>query len=150
MRIHSIGFKVGAKSACYIMANGTQKDIFLSMPRSKWSVPAVYLQCHAVYTAGTLQPMQCTCSMAAFCTLHIHWQQVEVYLQCTCSLHCSYTACTLHFGLGGRMKVLQYSTGCAGECSEVTKSTVPYLLKDVSCSKLWSHHYIPFTLWLIL
>ncbi len=31
-----------------------------------------------------------------------------------------------------RMKFLQYGTGCAGECSEVTKSTVPYLLKDFS------------------
>ena len=29
----------------------------------------------------------------------------------------------------GRTKFLQYGTGCAGECSEVTKSTVPYLLK---------------------
>ncbi len=29
----------------------------------------------------------------------------------------------------GRMKFLQYGTGCEGECSEVTKSTVPYLLK---------------------
>ena len=30
----------------------------------------------------------------------------------------------------GRMKFLQYGTGCAGECSEVTKSTVPYLLSQ--------------------
>ncbi len=27
------------------------------------------------------------------------------------------------------MKFLQYSTGCAGECSEVTEATAPYLLK---------------------
>ena len=31
----------------------------------------------------------------------------------------------------GRMKFLQYGTGCAGEGSEVTESTVPYLLKQV-------------------
>ncbi len=78
----------------------------------------VYLQCTCSATQCTLQPMQCTCSigcsytadtlqtavytvpaewslMAAFCTLHIHCQQVAVYLQCTCSLHCSYTAHTL-------------------------------------------------------
>ncbi len=29
--------------------------------------------------------------MAVFCTLHLHWQQVAVYLQPTFSLHCSYT-----------------------------------------------------------
>ena len=28
----------------------------------------------------------------------------------------------------GRMKLLQYGTGCAAECSEVTESTIPYLL----------------------
>ncbi len=50
-----------------------------------WYYPdrsGVYLQCHAVYTAATLQAMQCTCSIG---------QQVAVYLQCMCSLHCSYT-----------------------------------------------------------
>ena len=31
------------------------------------------------------------CCWHTFCTLHIHCQQVAVYLQCTCSLHCSYT-----------------------------------------------------------
>ena len=42
----------------------------------------------AVYTANTLQ----NCLLwQHFCTLHIHWQQVAVYLQCTCSLHCSYS-----------------------------------------------------------
>ena len=30
-----------------------------------------------------------------------------------------------------RMKFLQYGTGCSGECSEVTESTIPYLLKDI-------------------
>ncbi len=30
----------------------------------------------------------------------------------------------------GRMKFLQYGTGCVGECSEVTVSTVPYLLNS--------------------
>ncbi len=72
----------------------SENKIFSKNPRPKWSVPAVY-------TAGTLQPMQCTCS-----TLHIHCQQVAVYLQCTCSLHCSYTACTLHFGLGWQIPAL--------------------------------------------
>ena len=28
----------------------------------------------------------------------------------------------------GRMKFLQYGTGCTGECSEATEPTVPYLL----------------------
>ncbi len=30
----------------------------------------------------------------------------------------------------GRMKFLQYGTGCAGKCLEVTESTVPYVLKE--------------------
>ncbi len=47
-------------------------------------------------------------------------------------------ACMFHYGQWNterylsdhwRMEFLQYGTGCAGECSEVTKSTVPYLLK---------------------
>ncbi len=41
----------------------------------------MYLQCHAVYTAGTLQPMQCLTPV---------WRDT---LQCTCSLHCSYVHC---------------------------------------------------------
>ncbi len=62
---------------------------------------------HCKYTAGTLHSAVYTANTRQngllcqhFCTLHIHCQQVSVYLQCTCSLHCSYTACTLHFGLG--------------------------------------------------
>ncbi len=44
------------------------------------------------YTACTLQSMQCSCSL--HCPVH------AVYVQCTLQLPCSYTACTLHFGLG--------------------------------------------------
>ncbi len=71
-------------------------------PRPKWSVPAVYLQCHAVYTAGTLQPMQCNCSIGCSYTLYTaHTLSVSVSVPAVyVSLHCSYTACTLHFGLG--------------------------------------------------
>ena len=35
----------------------------------------------------------------------------------------------------GRMKFLQYGTGCAGECSEVTESTIPHLLKASKSDK---------------
>ena len=97
------------------------------LPRPKWSVPTVYPQCHAVYTVGTLQPMQCTCSMGCqhFCTLHIHCQQVAVYLQCMCSLHCSYTACTLHFGLGKHyfmwsdIGILAFQHSCHSKCPKM-------------------------------
>ncbi len=68
----------------------------------------VYLQCHAVYTEGTLQHMQCTCSIGGlkhFCTLHLHCQQVAVYMQPTLQLHWNYTAYTLHFGLGHILRV---------------------------------------------
>ena len=56
-------------------------------------------------------------------------------------------ACMLHYGQWklerylsehGRMKFLQYGTGCAGECSEVTKSTVPYVLNPAA-AKLILH-----------
>ena len=33
-----------------------------------------------------------------------------------------------HLSEHKRMKYLQYGTGCAEECSDVTESTVPYLL----------------------
>ncbi len=50
----------------------------------------VYLQCHAVCTAATLQPMQFTrsigCSWQHFCTLQY---------TATCSVHAPYTAGTL-------------------------------------------------------
>ena len=50
----------------------------------------VYLQCHAVYTAATLQHMQCTgsvgCSYTSDCK----------YTADTLLLHCGYTAGTLH------------------------------------------------------
>ncbi len=74
----------------------------------------VYLQCHAVYTADPLQLTQCTCSIGCSYTIetlqtavytvptlyihciytvamHLHCQQVAVYVQCICSLHCRYT-----------------------------------------------------------
>ncbi len=83
----------------------------------------VYLQCHAVSTAATLLPMQCTCSigcsytadtlqtavytvptLTAFLytahTLPARGSVPAVYVQPTLQLHWNYTACTLHFGLG--------------------------------------------------
>ncbi len=54
---------------------------------------------HCWHTADCSVDCSVHCAYTA-CTLHIHCQQVTVYLQCTCSLHCSYTACTIHFGLG--------------------------------------------------
>ena len=44
----------------------------------------------------------------------------------------------IYLSKNGRMKVLQYGTGCAVECSEVTKSTVPYLLKHPALLLLYS------------
>ena len=40
------------------------------------------------------------------------------------------------------MKFLQYGTGCAGECSEVTESTVPYLLKVESLNSDSFHTWL--------
>ena len=41
------------------------------------------------------------------------------------------------------MKFLQYGTGCAVQCSEVTESTVPYPLKSISAYTrrivFWGH-----------
>ncbi len=54
----------------------------------------VYLQCHAVYTVGTLQPMQCTCSIG--CSYTADTLQTEVYTAGTLLLHCKYTVGTLH------------------------------------------------------
>ncbi len=54
-------------------------------PSPKWSVPAVYLQCHAVYTAGTLQPMH------IHHTLPASGSVPAVYVQPTLQLHCLYT-----------------------------------------------------------
>ncbi len=77
----------------------------------------MYLQCHAVYTVGTLQPLQCTCSIGCSYTadtlhtavytvptLHVHCSYSSIFVhctytaskwQCTCSIRAAYTAATL-------------------------------------------------------
>ncbi len=64
----------------------------------------VYLQCHAVYTAATLQPMQCTCSIG--CSYTADTLQTAVYTVTTLHVHCStlqvhcyYTAGTLQLAV---------------------------------------------------
>ncbi len=53
----------------------------------------VYLQCHAVYTAGTLQPMQCTCSIG--CSYTADTLQTAVYTVPTLHVHCRYLHCRM-------------------------------------------------------
>ena len=57
---------------------------------------AVYLQCPAVYTADTLEYMECICSGGCKYTLQFHSKLIAVQLQCNCSLHAAHTARTLH------------------------------------------------------
>ncbi len=60
----------------------------------KYTKDTLSLHCH--YPAGTLHLAVCTANTLQidllwqhFCTLHIHCQQVAVYLQCMCSIHCN-------------------------------------------------------------
>ncbi len=75
----------------------------------------VYLQCHAVYTAGTLHMLQCTCSIGCSYTAHTlpaSGSVPAVYVQPTLQLHWNYTAYTLHFGLGMVRPILLLSRNC--------------------------------------
>ncbi len=74
----------------------------------------VYLQCHAVYTAATLQHTQCTCRIGSVCA---------VYLQPTLQIHSNYTAYTLHFGLG--KNVIQGVFIIDSFCPSISMWTLP-------------------------
>ncbi len=60
-----------------------------------YTVPALHVHCIVREPRGGISlPGMYTLHALLwqhFCTLHIHCQQVAVYLQCSCSLHCSYT-----------------------------------------------------------
>ena len=75
----------------------------------------VYLQCHAVHTAGTLHPMQCTCSIGCSCTCSVRAAQTAATLQ----LHCLYTP--LRSGV-------EYNVSALRNCNKSLDILVFYLL----------------------
>ncbi len=115
---------------------------FVSIPNYKCSPDrsGVYLQCHAVYTAATLQPKQCTCSIGCsytsdtlqtavytVTTLHVHWSYLDLqgWIHCIytadCSVHFAYTVYTLHIHCS-ELVIKEwihciYTAGCSAHCA---------------------------------
>ena len=81
----------------------------------------VYLQCREVYTLGTVQHMQCTCSVRV--VQAVHTLPTHCRLQCTLHIHCTYTAYTLA-SYGSIFVHCTYTATCSLHCS-YTGFTLP-------------------------
>ncbi len=145
MRIHSIGFKVGATRTPILC---TRIHDRVPLPPKNCSFVSPCLQNSDYELKESISAGYQVLSFPGSNSKKAGgmYSQIRVPLILDYGRPCAKShlsvrrACMFHYGQWnperylsehGRMKFLQYGTGCAGECSEVTKSTVPYLLNTI-------------------